>query len=54
MTPNLKIQNLAFLMSKNFQTWQEARCKPTEQLSLLAKLQIPKGFHVINFGTFPI
>jgi hypothetical protein len=51
MTPNLKIQNLAFLVPKNFQTWQRGRFETDEQLSISAQLEIPTGFYVIKFGT---
>jgi hypothetical protein len=51
MTPNLKIQNLAILISKTIETSHVARLEHAEQLSPLVKLQIPIGSHVIKFGT---
>jgi hypothetical protein len=51
MTPNLKIQNLAILISKTIETSHEARLEHAEQLSPLVELQIPIGSHVIKFGT---
>jgi hypothetical protein len=48
---NLKIHNLAFLMSKNLKNWQKGRFEIDEHLSPLSQLENPTGFHAINFGT---
>jgi hypothetical protein len=45
--PTLKFKNTAFPRSKNTQTLHESRVEYDEQLSPLAELQIPTGFHVI-------
>jgi hypothetical protein len=46
-----KFKFSAFPRSNIIQTLHEASVGHGQQLSQLAKLQIPKIFHVINFGT---
>jgi hypothetical protein len=50
----LKIPKVALLLFKNSQTLPRGISIHKEQLSLLANLQIPSEFQVINSGTIQI
>jgi hypothetical protein len=51
LAPTLKFKNTAFPRSKSTQTLYDARHENFKQLYLLTELQIPTGYHVINFGS---
>jgi hypothetical protein len=48
---NLKFKTEPFPCSKNIKTLYDARSEYFEQLSQLARFQIPNIIHDINFGT---